>query len=91
MSESWARGFPRRNLGRDALRVIGARPTDCALITASATSAEDALCAGVGSIGYATSAGDLGADCILPSLADLVLRLRARPMPLHDRLELGGG
>ena len=82
-------------LVEDTILALGASPAECALITASATGIEIAQNAGTKSIGYATEPStserltDAGAGCVIPSLADLTLRLRARPlMPLCQ--DLGG-
>jgi beta-phosphoglucomutase-like phosphatase (HAD superfamily) len=69
------------------IRTAGTTPAKCALITASVTSVDAARNARAHSIGYATTAeahellATAGAECIVPSLADLTLRLRPRPMP----------
>jgi beta-phosphoglucomutase-like phosphatase (HAD superfamily) len=79
--------LPGLQLVEEVFRGLGAAPSECALISASATGIEAAERAGIASIGYATDPGtserlvDAGAGCILPSLADLTLRLRARPLP----------
>jgi myo-inositol-1(or 4)-monophosphatase len=71
----------------EAIRTLQAAATECALITAYVASAEAARHAGAHPIGYATTRetyellADAGVECILPSLADLTLRLRARPLP----------
>jgi myo-inositol-1(or 4)-monophosphatase len=75
------------HLIEDTIRALGASPAECALITASATGINIAQNAGTNSIGYATDPDtserltDAGAECVIPSLADLTLRLRARPLP----------
>jgi beta-phosphoglucomutase-like phosphatase (HAD superfamily) len=79
------------HLIEDTIRALGASPAECALITASATGINVAQNAGTASIGYATEPStserltDAGAGCVIPSLADLTLRLRAccraRPLP----------
>jgi myo-inositol-1(or 4)-monophosphatase len=71
----------------DTLHVLKARPGECAFVTAIPTGVQAAHDIGLPIIGYAataTSSGPLtgaGASCIIPSLADLTLRLRARPLP----------
>jgi beta-phosphoglucomutase-like phosphatase (HAD superfamily) len=75
------------HLAEDTIQALGASPAECALITASATGINIAQNAGTASIGYATDPAtserlrSAGADCVIPSLADLTLRLRARPLP----------
>jgi myo-inositol-1(or 4)-monophosphatase len=60
---------------------------DCALVTATAATFKEARQAGLATIGYATTPDarrelvSAGAGTVLPSLADLTLRLRARPLP----------
>jgi len=70
--------------------VIGAleaTPAECALITASPEGIDAAYGIGAHVIGYARTPADrehladAGATCTIPSLADLTLRLRARPLP----------
>ena len=78
---------PGPHLIQDTIRSLGASPAECALITASVASIYTAQNAGTQSIGYATEPStserltDAGARCVIPSLADLTLRLRARPLP----------
>ena len=75
------------HLIEDTIRALGAAPADCALITASVTGIDAARKTGIHAIGYATTPGtsqnltDAGTTCIVQSLADLTLRLRARPLP----------
>jgi beta-phosphoglucomutase-like phosphatase (HAD superfamily) len=75
------------HLIENALQAQRAAPAECVLITASAPVVEAARSAGIRSIGYATTPAvrerlsAAGADCLVPSLADLTLRLRARPLP----------
>jgi beta-phosphoglucomutase-like phosphatase (HAD superfamily) len=70
-----------------ALRALEATPVECALITASPHGVETAFAVGAQPIGYARTPADherlpdAGATCIISSLADLTLRLRARPLP----------
>jgi beta-phosphoglucomutase-like phosphatase (HAD superfamily) len=74
-------------LAAEAVHALDATPGACALITASPAGIEAAHAAGAHPIGYAASPSirellaDAGATCIIPSLADLTLRLRARPLP----------
>jgi beta-phosphoglucomutase-like phosphatase (HAD superfamily) len=70
-----------------ALSALEATPAECALITASSRGIETAFAVGAQPIGYARTPADrerladTGATCIIPSLADLTLRLRAKPLP----------
>ena len=74
------------HLLEDAIGALQATPAECALITASATGIEAAHGVGAHIIGYARTPADrehladAGAICPIPSLADLTLRLRARPL-----------
>ena len=78
---------PGPHLVEEIIRTLSASPAECALITASVTGIEIAQNVGTQSIGYATDPrtserlAGAGAGCLLPSLADLTLRLRARPLP----------
>jgi len=71
----------------DSMRALDARPSECALITATESGVQSARNAGLATIGYAATPNAshrlaaAGADSLLPSLADLALRLRARPLP----------
>ena len=71
----------------EAISALEAEPSDCAAITAAAATVKDARNTGLATIGYATTPSarqqvtSAGADSLLPSLADLTLRLRARPLP----------
>ncbi len=68
------------------LRGLDIRPDSCALITATPSAVERARGGGLQSIGYASAPAlgqrlaDSGAEAVMPSLADLTLRLRARPL-----------
>jgi beta-phosphoglucomutase-like phosphatase (HAD superfamily) len=70
-----------------AVRALETTPGECALITASTRGIETAFAVGAQPIGYARTPEDrdrlagAGATCIIPSRADLMLRLRARPLP----------
>lgn len=76
----------RTRLIEDTIHALGTQPHQCALITASMSGAQNAR-SDIHLIGYAATpdASDrfsaAGAGCIIPSLADLTLRLRARPLP----------
>jgi len=79
--------------------VIGAlqaTPAECTLITASPAGIDAAHDIGAHAIGYARTPddrehlADAGATCTIPSLADLTLRLRARPLPNWALLDQGG-
>jgi myo-inositol-1(or 4)-monophosphatase len=77
--------FP--HLLEDTIHALGATPADCALITATEAGIDTAQGIGAHAIGYATTPAAserltaAGAACVIPSLADLTLRLRARPLP----------
>ena len=78
---------PHPHLIETALTALGAEPGACAFVGDSTTDIEAARHAGVPSIGYANRPGknaslaEAGADAVVGSLADLVLVLRARPLP----------
>ncbi len=70
---------------QNAISELATSPSECALITASAATVHAAHAAGLATIGYIADQKltDAHPDASLPSLADLALRLRARPlMPL---------
>jgi len=75
------------HLVEDAIGTLSATPDECVLITASPVGIDAAHGIGAQAIGYARTPADrehlaqAGATCIIPSLADLTLRLRARPLP----------
>jgi myo-inositol-1(or 4)-monophosphatase len=75
------------HLLEDTIGALDATPVECSLITASPAGIDAAHGVGVQVIGYARMPADrehladAGATCIIPSLADLTLRLRARPLP----------
>ncbi len=75
------------HLLEDVIHALGAMPADCALITATETGIDTACGIGAHAIGYATTPAiaerltAAGAGTTIPSLADLTLRLRARPLP----------
>ena len=75
------------HLLEDSIRALGVTPADCALITASDSGIQTGRDAGVPTVGYAATPdaskrlAEAGADSLLTSLADLTLRLRARPLP----------
>lgn len=70
----------------EALHILSTEPEKCALVTASASTAEAARGMSIPTIGYATTANAeqnlsaAGAESLIKSLADLTLRLRARPL-----------
>ena len=72
------------HLVEDAVGALKATPRQCAFITASPAGIDGAHAVGVQVIGYARTPYDrehlarAGATCIIPSLADLTLRLRAK-------------
>ena len=80
-------GWVNADLLRTTITALDASTSDCAIITATAATIKDASDAGLATIGYAAMPGTdqqltaAGADSLLPSLADLTLRLRARPLP----------
>ncbi len=82
-----ASGYVGADLLGETVSALEVKPSDCAVITAIAATVHDAHNSGLATIGYAAtpSAGqqltNAGADSLLPSLADLTLRLRARPLP----------
>jgi myo-inositol-1(or 4)-monophosphatase len=75
------------HLVEDAIGTLGATPAECTIITASPAGIDAAHGTGAQPIGYARTPSDrehlaqAGAACVIPSLADLTLRLRARPLP----------
>ena len=75
------------HLVEDTIGALGTTPAECALITASTAGIDAAHGVGAHVIGYARTPADrehlaqAGATCVIPSLADLTLRLRARPLP----------
>jgi myo-inositol-1(or 4)-monophosphatase len=75
------------HLVEDTIGALGTAPPECALITASLAGIDAAHSVGAHVIGYARTPADrehlaqAGAACVIPSLADLTLRLRARPLP----------
>jgi myo-inositol-1(or 4)-monophosphatase len=68
------------------VRALSVSPAECAFITTTAANMDIARKTGTHVIGYATTLGASerlaggGANCIICSLADLTLRLRARPL-----------
>jgi myo-inositol-1(or 4)-monophosphatase len=86
-----------KHLIEDALHALGTTAADSALITTSTTGIDTAHSTGIQSVGYAMTPADAeslaaaGAGCVIPSLADVTLRLRARPlMPLCRDLDGDG-
>jgi myo-inositol-1(or 4)-monophosphatase len=75
------------HLVEDTIGALATTPAECALITASQTGIDVAHVIGTHVIGYARTPAErghlanAGATCVIPSLADLTLRLRARPLP----------
>jgi beta-phosphoglucomutase-like phosphatase (HAD superfamily) len=75
------------HLLEDAIHALGATPVDCVLITATEEGIDTARGIGAQTIGYAITPATAerltaaGAGTTIPSLADLTLRLRARPLP----------
>jgi phosphoglycolate phosphatase len=78
---------PSPHLLDRAIATLGADPTGCAIVGDSVTDIQAARAAGIASIGYANKPGKHqaftaeGTTAIIRSLADLVLPLRARPLP----------
>jgi phosphoglycolate phosphatase-like HAD superfamily hydrolase len=70
---------------RKTIRALNAHPARTAFIGASISDIEAARSAGIGSIGYANEPSKFehmtaaNAGAVISSLADLALRLRARP------------
>jgi myo-inositol-1(or 4)-monophosphatase len=77
---------PIPELLKRAFTALKASPAECTLITPSAEAIRDATSAGANTIGYTRAPGDrerltaAGANATIGSLADLTLRLRARPL-----------
>jgi myo-inositol-1(or 4)-monophosphatase len=77
---------PIPELLKRAFTALEASPAECTLITASADAIHDATSAGANTIGYTRAPGDrerltaAAANATIGSLADLTLRLRARPL-----------
>lgn len=75
-----------QHLIEQAVQLLGAAPGDCALITATPADVQVARDIGLHTIGYARTSADrrhlasAAPATIVPSLADLTLRLRARPL-----------
>jgi len=82
-----ARLKPSPYLIQQAITGVGASPGECVLIGDSTTDMYAASQAGIEAIGYANRPGKqasltaTGAAAIITSLADLVLPLRAHPLP----------
>jgi phosphoglycolate phosphatase len=78
---------PSPHLIEQALADLGALPVECVLVGDTTTDMQAASLAGIDSIGYANRPGKnaslatAGALAVVSSLADLVLPLRARPLP----------
>ena len=78
---------PDPHLIEEAMTGLGAAPDECVIIGDSTTDMQAAIRAGTDSIGYASRPGkhdsltEAGATAVVSSLADLVLILRARPLP----------
>jgi phosphoglycolate phosphatase len=75
---------PNPHLIEQALVVLGAEPTKCTLLGDSVTDIESARSTNIASIGYANRPGKreqltaAGAEVVIATLADLVLRVRAQ-------------
>jgi HAD superfamily hydrolase (TIGR01662 family) len=78
---------PSPHLIQQAITGLSAPAAECVLIGDSTTDMQAASSAGIASVGYAnkpgkdTSLAIAGATAIVGSLADVVLALRARPLP----------
>jgi beta-phosphoglucomutase-like phosphatase (HAD superfamily) len=78
---------PSSHLIDQAIQQVAAQPGQCTLVGDSVTDIEAGQQANVATIGYANKPGkhqhltDAGATAVITSLADLVLPLRARPLP----------
>jgi phosphoglycolate phosphatase len=78
---------PDPHLLHQALTELAATPDQCVLVGDQTTDMQAAHVTGIDSIGYANKPGKhasltaAGATAIISSLADLVLPLRARPLP----------
>ena len=78
---------PSPHFIEQAITGLSAPPAECVLIGDSTTDIQAANRAGIASIGYANRPGKqasltaAGATVVVASLADLVLPLRARPLP----------
>jgi phosphoglycolate phosphatase len=79
---------PRPFLMRQAVEALGAVTTDCVMIGDMVTDIQAARAVGAQVIGYAPAAsnakrlGESGARAVISTMADLALRLRARPINL---------
>jgi phosphoglycolate phosphatase len=78
---------PSPYLIEQAITGLNAPPAECVLVGDTTTDMQAARLAGIDSIGYANKSGKhasltaAGATAVVASLADLVLPLRARPLP----------
>jgi phosphoglycolate phosphatase len=78
---------PSPHLIEQAITGLGAPRADCVLLGDTASDMQAARLAGIESIGYANRPGKhaslaaAGATAVISSLAELVLPLRARPLP----------
>jgi HAD superfamily hydrolase (TIGR01549 family) len=78
---------PSPHLIAEAMTGLGAPGGECVIVGDSTTDMEAADLAGIDSIGYANKPGktdtlaQAGATAVVTSLAELVLPLRARPLP----------
>jgi HAD superfamily hydrolase (TIGR01509 family) len=78
---------PSPHLIEQAIAGLGAPRAECVLVGDTTTDMQAARLAGIDSIGYANRPGKhaslaaAGATAVISSLADLVLPLRARPLP----------
>jgi HAD superfamily hydrolase (TIGR01549 family) len=78
---------PSPHLIQQAITGLSAPPGECLLVGDTTSDMQAARLAGIDSIGYANrpgkhaTLGQAGAAAVVASLADLVLGLRARPLP----------
>jgi len=78
---------PSPSLIEQAITGLDAPPEECALVGDTTTDIQATASAGIASIGYANKPGKhaaltaAGATAVIDSLADLVLPLRAKPLP----------
>jgi phosphoglycolate phosphatase len=78
---------PSPHLIEQAITGLSAPPGECVIVGDSTTDMQAAELVGMDSIGYANKPGkharlaEAGATAVISSLADLVLSLRARPLP----------
>ena len=78
---------PHPHLLQQAITELAASPSECVLVGDQITDMQAARTTGIDSIGYANKPGktdtlaQAGAAAVITSLAELILPLRARPLP----------